>query len=164
MKYRMKQDWISFGDDFTISDEEGRVVATVDGKVLSIGDKLTFHDAAGNEIAVISERLLSIGAAYEIIRDGRVVAVVKKDIFTLFRCSFTVDVPGPDDLEAQGDLLDHDYTFARHGKDVAKVSKGWFNLRDSYCIEVAPGEDPFLILASAVVIDMCCHHDHKKKK
>ena len=162
MKYRMKQDWISIGDDFTIYDESGDVVATVDGKVFSIGDKLAFLDPSGRELAVISERLLSFGPAYEILRDGNVVAVVKKHIFTLFRCAFTVDVPGPDDLEAQGELLDHDYAFKRGGKTVAKVSKAWLNLRDSYCIDVADGEDALLILASAVVIDMCCHHDHKK--
>ena len=31
---------------------------------------------------------------------GKLVAVVKKKLFTLLRCRFTVDVPGPDDLEA----------------------------------------------------------------
>jgi uncharacterized protein YxjI len=163
MKYRMKQDWIAFGDDFTITDESGHVVAKVDGKVFSIGDKLTFHDAQGREIGVISQRLISLRPSYEITRGGNVVAVVSKDFFTLFRCSFTVDVPGPDDLEAQGNLLDHDYVFSRHGQTVATVSKGWFSFRDSYCIDVAPGEDPFLIVASAVVIDLCCHNDREKK-
>lgn len=162
MKYRMKQDWISLGDDFTITDEQGHVVAKVDGKVFSIGDKLSFQDAHGREMGVISQRLISLRPTYEISRDGHVVAVVSKDFFTLFRCSFTVDVPGPNDLEAQGNLLDHDYSFSRHGQTVATVSKGWFSFRDSYCIDVAPGEDPFLIVASAVVIDLCCHNDREK--
>ncbi len=163
MKYRMKQDWIALGDDFTITDEGGNVVARVDGKVFSIGDKLSFLDAQGHEMGVISERIISLRTSYEILRNGQVAAFVSKDLFTLFRCSFTVDVPGPDDLEAQGNLLDHDYTFSRHGKTVATVSKAWFNFRDSYCIDIAPGEDAFLIVASAVVIDLCCHHGREKK-
>jgi len=163
MKYRMKQDWIALGDDFTITDENGDVVARVDGKVFSIGDKLSFLDAQGREMGVISERIISLRSTYEILRNGHVVGVVSKDLFSLFRCSFTVDVPGPDDLEARGNLLDHDYEFTRHGKTVATVSKGWLNFRDSYSIDVAHGEDAFLIVASAVVIDLCCHNGRDKK-
>lgn len=163
MKYRMKQDWIALGDDFTITDENGNVVARVDGKVFAIGDKLAFLDAQGRELGMISERLISLRSTYEITRSGQVIAVVSKDLFSLFRCSFTVDVPGPNDLEAQGNLLDHDYTFSRHGQTVASVSKGWLSFRDSYCIDIAPGEDAFLIVASAVVIDLCCHNDSDKK-
>jgi len=163
MKYRMKQDWIALGDDFTITDERGQVVAKVDGHVFSIGDKLTFQDASGREIGQISQQLLSLRPAYEVSREGQVLAVVKKDFFNILRCSFTVDVPGPDDLEAKGNLLEHDYEFTRGDRTVARVSKKWFSFTDSYSIDVADGEDAFLIVASAVVIDLCCHADREKK-
>jgi uncharacterized protein YxjI len=68
-----------------------------------------------------------------------------------------VDVPGPDDYEAQGSFLDHEYTFRRHGRMVASVSKKWFSFRDTYAVEIADGEDAVLLLASAVVIDQMCH-------
>ena len=42
---------------------------------------------------------------------------------------------------------------------VATVSKRWFSWTDTYGIEIAPGEDPVLILASAVVVDQSCHPD-----
>lgn len=163
MKYRMKQDWIAMGDDFTITDETGRVVAKVDGKVFSIGNKLVFEDASGREMGMVREQLISLRPSYEIVRNGQVLAVVKKDFFTLLRCSFTVDVPGPNDLEAQGNLLEHEYEFTRQGRVVAKVSKAWFSFTDSYGIDVAPDEDAFLIVASAVVIDVCCHSGRDKK-
>jgi uncharacterized protein YxjI len=88
---------------------------------------------------------------------------VKKHLFTLFRAAFTVDVPGPgDDLEAKGSFLDHDYTFERAGRTVATVSKRWFSIRDTYGIDIADGENDVLILASAVVIDLCSHPDDKR--
>jgi uncharacterized protein YxjI len=74
---------------------------------------------------------------------------------------FTVDVPGPDDLEAQGNFLDHEYTFERGGEVVAHVSKRWFKWTDTYGIEVE-GADDVLVLASAVVIDMVCHQESKR--
>jgi uncharacterized protein YxjI len=106
--------------------------------------------------------LLSWGPTYEIEAHGRLMAVVKKELFTLFRCKFTVDVPGPNDLEAQGDFLDHEYTFERQGHAAAQVSKRWFSWTDTYGVEIAAGEDDVLILASAVVIDMVCHQESKR--
>jgi len=75
----------------------------------------------------------------------------------------TNDVPGPDDLESEGDFLDHEYTFTRGGRVVATVSKRWFTFADTYGIEIEDGEDPVLILASAVVVDMVCHSDNKRR-
>ncbi|MCW2957046.1 MAG: hypothetical protein JWO69_1915 [Thermoleophilia bacterium] len=162
MRYVMRQKIISWGDDFTIKDADGRDAYRVDGKVLSFGDKLRFLDAqSGAEVARIDQRLLSFGPTYEITRGGQHVATVKKKLFTLFRAKFTVDVPGPDDLEATGSFLDHEYTFARAGRTVASVSKRYFSFTDTYGLDIAPGEDDVLILASAVVIDLCIHDDKK---
>jgi uncharacterized protein YxjI len=163
MRYVMKQKLFSFGDDFAIKDGDGNTVYTVDGKVFSIGDKLIFEDKHGNEVARVEEKIISIGPTYEISRGGKQLAIVKKSLFTLFSCSFTVDVPGPDDLEAKGSFTDHDYAFKRGGKEVARVSKKWFSITDSYGVDVADGEDDVLLLASTVVIDMCCHPDEKRR-
>ena len=163
MRYVMKQKIFSFGDDFTIQDENGNDAFFVDGKMFSIGDQLSFQDMQGNELAYIKQKLFAWGKTYEIYRSGALAAVVKKELFTFFKCRFTVDVPGPDDLEATGDFLDHEYQFARGDRSVASVSKRWFALRDTYGIDVAEDEDPVLVLASAVVIDMACHADRERR-
>lgn len=161
MRYIMRERILSWGDDFTIRNDAGKDAYHVDGKVLSFGDKLSFRDAEGNDVAKIDQKLLSIGPQYEIIRGGKTVAVVKKQLFTLFRARFTIDVPGPDDLEAKGNFLDHEYSFERGGRPVARVSKKWFSFSDTYGIEIDDGEDDVLILASAVVIDLVSHPDSK---
>jgi len=162
MRYLMKQKLFCWGDDFTIKNEAGQDVYFVDGRAFSIGQKLSFQDLQKNELAFVRQRLLSWGPTYEITRDGAVVAIVKKHLFTLFHCVFTVDVPGPDDLEARGNFLDMEYSFARADKMVAEVSKRWFSWSDTYGVDVASGEDDVLILASTVVIDMVCHADARR--
>jgi uncharacterized protein YxjI len=162
MRYLMKEKLFSFGDDFRIQDDEGRDVFFVDGKALTIRDKLSFQDMQGNELAFIRQKLLSLSPTYEIYRKGNLYATVKKELFTFLHCRFFVDVPGPNDLEAAGDFMDHDYTFSRNGEDVAYVSKKWFSLSDSYGVEVVNGQDDVLILASTVVIDMACHEDKRR--
>ncbi|HEY8309276.1 MAG TPA: LURP-one-related family protein [Gemmatimonadaceae bacterium] len=155
----MKQKLLSFGDDFYIKDETGRDVYFVDGKAISFGDQLSFQDVDRNELAYIRQRVFSLGPTYEISRGGEIVAVVQKHIFALVHHRFTVDVPGPNDLEAEGSFTDHEYTFRRGDSIVATVSKQWFSLADTYGVDIAAGEDPVLILACAVVVDEACHPD-----
>lgn len=162
MRYVMKQKLFAWGDDFMIQDNTGNDKYFVDGKAFSIGNQLAFKDLRGNELAFIKQKVLAWGPTYEIHRGGAVVAVVKKKLFALLHHRFTVDVPGPDDLEAEGDFLDHEYTFRRGGRDVASVSKRWFNWTDTYGVDIAEGVDDVLILAATVVIDMVCHADPKR--
>ncbi len=127
MRYVMKQNWLSWGDDFHIQNERGEDAFFVDGHALSLGDQLSFQDMQGRELAFISQRLLSWGPTYELFREGELYATVKKQLFTFFHCKFEVDIPGPGDLEAEGDFFDHEYTFLRQGSAVANVSKKWFS-------------------------------------
>ena len=153
----MRQKLLSWGDDYVIKDEEGRELYLVDGKAISWGGQLSFKDLDGRELAFIKQKMFKLSPTYEIHRNGVLAAVVKQELFALIHHRFTVDVPGPDDLEAKGDFLDHEYVFRRGDRDVATVSKRWFALRDTYGIEIADGEDDVLILASAVVVDQACH-------
>lgn len=159
MRYLMRQKIFSLGDKYVITDGEGRERFVVDGKVFTIGNKLSFQDMDGNELAFIKQRLLSWGSSYDIEVGGDVVATVKKHLFSLLKCRFSVDVPGPDDLEARGSLFDLEYELihVQDDRPAAQVSKRWFSLRDSYGVEIADGEDDVLILAATVVIDLCCH-------
>ncbi len=162
MKYLVKQKMFSLGDDFAIKDENGREAFYVDGKAFTLlRQKLSFLDSGKNEVAFIREKLVSFTPAFEILRGGQVVALVKKDLINVLRVGFTVDVPGPDDLEATGSMLEHEYTFRRGQRVVARVSKNWFSFSDTYGVEVEEGEDEVLILASTVVIDMVCSPDVK---
>src|SRR6267142_1531505 len=141
MRYVLKQKLFSLGGAFSIKDDQGQDVFLVEGKVFSFGHQLFFRDMSGNELAFIRQKLLSWGPTYEIYRSDELFAVVKKQLFTFFKHVFTVDVPGPDDLVAQGDFLDLEFTFSRSGEVVATVSRQWFSLVDTYGVEIVEGED-----------------------
>ena len=163
MRYVMRQKLLSLADNFTIKNEQEQDVFLVKGKVFSFGDKLSFQDLAGNELVFIEQRLLNWSPTYELWKGKDLLAVVKRELFSFIHHRFTVDVPGPNDLEAEGDFLDHEYTIARGDHVVATVSKRWFSWTDTYGIEVGEGEDDVLVLATAVVVDMVCHDDNKRR-
>jgi uncharacterized protein YxjI len=74
-------------------------------------------------------------------------------LVTPLRDRYSIEVADGPDLEAKGNIVDHEYEFKRGGDEVAKVSKRWFRVRDTYGIEVGPGVDDALILACTVAID-----------
>lgn len=157
MRYVMKQKVFSFADRFAIRNERGDVVYFVEGEVFSLGKKLSFEDAAGNELMYIRQKLLAWGPTYELYRGEEHVGTIKKELFTIFQCTFDIHVDGQGDLEAQGNFSDHEYTVSSGGEPVAQISKEWFTLADTYGVDIADGVDPVLLLASTVVIDLCCH-------
>jgi uncharacterized protein YxjI len=89
----------------------------------------------------------------EIERDGKTVATIKKALVNPLRDRYSISVEGGPDLEAKGNIVDHEFEIKRDGDKVAEISKRWFRMRDTYGIEVAPGEDDALILACTVCID-----------
>jgi uncharacterized protein YxjI len=153
-RYRMAEKLLSFGDDFYIMNDQGQRIFKVDGKALRLRDTLVFRDMQGNEVCKIQERVARLRNTMEIEGpDGRRLAMVKKAMITPLRDRYVVTVEGGPDLDVQGNILAHEY----HIGNVATVSKQWFRVRDSYGVEVAPGQNDILILATTVCIDQMSH-------
>jgi uncharacterized protein YxjI len=153
-RYIIREKFFRLGEDSTILNEAGQPVFEVDGKVLSLHDRLIVRDLAGNEVINVHRRLLSLRPTYEITRGGDTLATLRKHFFNPFVDRFTVDIPGPDDLEMTGSLFEHEYTITRGGQVVAVVSKRWFSLTETYGVDIAPGQDDPLILACVLALDL----------
>ncbi len=97
---------------------------------------------------------MHIKDTYRIDRDGKELATVKKALIAPLRYRFDVHVVGGKDLEAQGNILDHEYEIHEGRSRVAEVSKKWFRVADTYGVDIVPGGDDVLLLAVTVVIDM----------
>ncbi|GAB3263619.1 LURP-one-related/scramblase family protein [Kineosporia babensis] len=152
--YVIKERFFDIGDDFDITDEDGRLVLHVDGKVFSPRGRLVIEDPSGQELASVHRQLIALRETYTIKVGDAKAAEVRKKFFTPFVDRFTIDVPGPDDLEMKGDLFDHEYTVSRGGREVANVSKRWLSFRDTYAVRIDEGEDHLLILASVLALDL----------
>lgn len=154
MRYVIRERFFHMGEDSEITDESGRVVYQVDGKVLSLRDLLILRDPSGSEVARVQRKLVSLAPTYEISDGGEKVAEVRKRFFTPFGDRFTIDVPGPDDLEMDGNLFEHEFVIKQSGRTVATVSKRWMSMTATYGVDIAPGENDLLILASVLALDL----------
>ena len=152
-RYLLREKLLTFGDDFWIENERGERIFLVDDKVLRVRDTVVIKDREGRELLRLQKRLLRARDTMAIERDGDKVATVKKALITPLRDRFAVEVEGAPDLEAKGNVLDHEYQVTRDGIPVANISKRWFRVRESYGVAVGPGQDDALVLAVAVCID-----------
>jgi len=154
MRYVIREKFFHLGEDSQITDESGRPIYQVDGKILSLHNTLVMRDMSGQEVATIKRQLISLTPTYTIDRPGVGEAQVRKHFINLLGDHYTIDIPGPHDLEMDGNLLDHEYRVVRDGAVVATVSKRWIALTNTYGIETAPGQDDALILASVLALDL----------
>ena len=152
--YLIRERFLRLGEDSDITDEHGGPVLQVDGKVLSLRNRLVLRDPQGREVAQVQRKLVALVPTYQISLAGREAAEVRKHLFTPFGDRFTIDVPGPNDLEMEGNLFDHEFTIERGDQTVATVSKRWFTMRDTYAVDIAAGQDDLLILASVLALDL----------
>ena len=156
-QYQMREKLLSIGDDFYI-EQGGRRVFHVDGKALRVRQTLVFEDMDGHELCKIQEQMLRVRDTMAIEGpDGQTLATVKKALLSPLRERFSVDVAGGQDLEIQGNIVDHEYTVEASGQKVAEVSKKWFRVADTYGVEIAPGQNDIVILAATACVDQMAH-------
>ena len=150
VRYQMRQDMLSIGDDFWIEDGDGNKAYRVNGKAARIRDTWILLDGSGTEVAKIRERKLSVRDAIKIETGGKEY-VVKKAMIGI-RDRYVIETDGKN-LKAHGNIVDHEYEIEQDGDKVAEISKKWFRVRDTYGVDIDEGADPALILAITVAID-----------
>jgi len=155
--YQMRQKMLAIGDDYYIENGHGTRVFKIDGKALRIRKTLIFEDLQGNELCAIKEQMFRIKDSMAIERNGQTVATIKKALITPVRERFTINIENGPDMDIKGNLVDHEYRIELNDQKIAEVSKKWFHVRDTYGVEIAPGQDDIIILAAAVALDQIAH-------
>ena len=157
-RYQMREKLVSIGDDFWIENGQGQKAFKVNGKALRVRQTLDFEDAHGHVLCKIQERKLRVKDSMEVEdAHGKQVALVKKALISPVRDRFTVKIKNGPDLEVKGNILDHEYSIGEGRDKVAEISKKWFRIRDTYGVEIEPGQEDIVLLAVTVCIDQMAH-------
>ena len=157
-RYKMHEKLVTIGDDYWIENEAGERAFYVDGKALRLRNTLIIKDVQGNEIYKLQEKLLRIKDTMDVLdANGKTAATIKKALIAPLRDRWKVEVAMGPEMNVQGNILDHEYEIEAGREKVAEVSKRWFRIRDTYGVEIEPGQDNALILAIAAALDQMVH-------
>ena len=152
-RYQMREKIFAIGDDFWVETDGGERAFKVNGKALRIRSTFILESPSGEELFKIQEKKLHIRDTMEIERGDDTVATIKKALITPLRDRFAIELNDGGELSAKGNIVDHEYEIERDGEKIAEISKRWFRVRETYGIEIAPGENDALIVAAVVCID-----------
>jgi uncharacterized protein YxjI len=164
MRYLVRERLFAIKDDFCITDEQGDKVFFVDAKILSLHHALELKDASGRKLATIKQKLVTFTDAMEIEGDGGVVATVHKAVISPLHHRANIDIAGGERLEAVGNIVDKDFEIRAGGQPIARVSRAWFRIRDTYGVDVAPGQDDALIICIAICLDRIHAEEEEEKE
>lgn len=151
MRLCLKQHLFTWGDRFTVYDENGNDAYYVEGEVLTWGKKLHILSLSGEKLLFISQKVWSFRPRYELLRSGQVTACVERQ-FSFLQSHYLVDGFGWD---VEGDFFNHEYVILAGTLQVAQVSKEWFTWGDTYTIDFIPTVRPEDVLAVVLAIDAC---------
>jgi uncharacterized protein YxjI len=162
-RYAVREKIFSIGDDFWITDDSGDRVFLVDGKALRLRQTFELKDSSGQVLTTVRKKLVAIRETMEIEHDGEVVATVRKALISPLHHRSVVDLADGSQLEAVGNILDKEFDILAGGQPIAHISRSWFRIRDTYGVDVAPGQNDALVLSIAVCLDRI-HHDQERDR
>lgn len=149
MRLYLKQKVFSWKNRFSVKDESGNDVYTVEGEFFSWGKKLHIYDRNGVEAAFIRQKVFSLLPRYYVEINGRVICEIVKE-FTLFRQSYRLEGLS---WHIDGNIWAHEYMVSDGVRDIMQLTKKWFTWGDSYELDIADPKDELLCLCVALAID-----------
>ena len=164
MRYAAQEKLFSVGDDFWITDEQGGKAFLVDGKVLRLRQTLEIQDPGGRVLVTVRKKLVTMHETMEIEQDGTLVGTVRKALVSPLHHRSVVDLADGSQLEAVGNVLDKEFEITAGNQVLARISRAWFRIRDTYGVDVAPGQDDVLFLAIAVALDRIHYDDEQRAR
>ena len=157
--YQLRRQLLAVGEDFWVQNAHGENVYKLDGKVLTLTKTFALEEVNGNELVRMQAEMFTLRRTMDVERGGQVVATVKKAFINILGQSFTVDIAGDGELQARGDILNHEFQITAGDAVVATISKQWFAADFMYGIAIAPEQDEVLLLSCDIAIDEMSESD-----
>lgn len=149
MRLYIEEKIFTWGDKFSVRDEQGNEKYYVEGEVFTFGKKLHVYDRHGREVAYIEQELLTLLPSYHVYVGERQVARIDRE-FSFFSPKYYVSGP---DWEVNGHFLEHDYEITQNGRPVVTIEKEWMTWGDCYELNIESPADELLALAVVITID-----------
>ncbi|HHX62911.1 MAG TPA: hypothetical protein GX707_19700 [Epulopiscium sp.] len=155
MRFIIKQKILSLSDSFVIHDENNTPVYKVVGKLFAFGDELKIYNMSNEEQIYIEQKLFKLLPEYHLFQKGQRVGIVKKE-FTLFKPRFNIE-SNSGRYTVDGNFFGYNFRVLKEGTVVARADKAFFAFKDTYAVEISPGENEGLLLAICIIIDQTLH-------
>ena len=153
--YQVQSRLVSVGRDYSVENDRGEVVYTIDGKV-RFARTFLVRDASGAPLLHVREKLLAIDPTFIVKKDGVEVARLRRTTTSgAMTDRFEIDA-GATKMNASGSFHRGGVTIGSdHGKVGSVSRKPLTAVREVFHVSVVSDEDSALVLALAMAIVEC---------
>ena len=155
MRFYMKQKVFSWGEKFTIKDEQGNDCCYVEGEVFSMGHKLHIYDAQSREVAYIRQKVFSFRPRFFISMEGTSEELELVQRFTFFKQEYYIENSS---YLLEGNFSAHNFILKSNEGVAMSVDKEWFTWGDSYVIDIRDSADALMCICIMLAVD-CANAD-----
>jgi uncharacterized protein YxjI len=153
-RYRMSTQIAASGSDFLVLNDAGEHVLRIDGHLLADGDTIYVKHLAQQIQYRTNARLARKQGRLEITdMDGNVAAAILRKQISPLRDRFAIELVGGPMLSVDGNVANHEYSISGIDGVVAEVSCRWFRARNSYGVEIKPGQPDTLLITAILAMD-----------
>ncbi len=149
MQLVIKQKMFSLRDGFHVFDENDNIKYMVKSELLSLGHKFHIYDTRGREVGVIRQKMMSLFGEFYVEIGGKQLGSIKKK-FAMITPKYEVDFKG---WKVRGDLMGWNYEIYDDFNQIARISKKFFHLTDTYVIDIFDGRNEIECLMLVLAID-----------
>lgn len=150
MQCCIRQTPFSFGDHFSVTDENEKELYHAEGEIFTMGKKLHVYETrTEQEVLYIEQELFHLRPHYNLFVHGTMIGTVIQE-FSFFGTEYTFEGPG---WEIVGEFMAHDWKMYHNGAEIAQVTKEWFTFGDCYTVTADRVEDMLPALAVMLSID-----------
>ena len=153
-RYRMSTQIAKTGSDFLVLNDAGEHVLLIDGRLLADEDTISVEHLTRQvryqsvaHLARKMDRLAITDAG-----GNEVGSVVRKQISPL-RDRFVIELVSGQVLLVDGKVANHEFSLSGIDGPVAEVSRRWFRARNSYGVEIKPGQPDALLITAILAMD-----------
>ncbi len=152
-KFQIKEHFLKFTPRYTISDEHGYLIATVNKHPFSLSKKATYLDENGLEKLTIHKKKFSFRRTYFIHKNDQIICRIWKT-FGFRPEIFVESLVEPDAFVIEGNILRSEYSFFKNDTEFAHVSRNIWKIPDQYGVAIKKDEDQDIVLAMVIIIDL----------
>ncbi|MFF3484969.1 LURP-one-related/scramblase family protein [Streptomyces sp. NPDC002701] len=161
MRFLVRDRLMGIGDDYWIEDERGRKAFLVDGKAMRLRDTFELKDPQGRVLIDIHKKMLALRDTMVVERGGEPLATIRRKRLSLLRNHYRVALADGTELDVSGKILDREFVVEYDGQPLARVSRRWLRLRETYGVEIEREDaDAALLIAVTVCVIHLSEREH----
>ena len=161
MRFLVRDRILGIGDDYWIEDDRGNKAFLVDGKAMRLRDTFELKDPQGRTLLDIRRKMFAVRDTMVIERDGEELATIRHKRLSLLRNHYRVTLADGIELDVSGKILDREFVVEYDGQPLARVSRRWLRLRETYGVEIEREDaDAALLIAVMVCVIHLSEREH----